>query len=315
MPLTVDWSIVLPTRVAALDSGFEQRLVEYPELARSLIGRAIQRSKNLAVNMAIVHQARVDVRLHMLLWHLAARWGRVRSDGTVLRLRLTHTVLADLVAARRPTVTTALSELTRRGLVRTDGETWVLTGRGAVRPPGLRARSRPPAGLGRPRARTSADPLHIDPYIVLGSAIIGLLVGMTGAGGGALMTPMLILLFGVTPAAAISSDLVAAVVMRPFGAGVHLRAGTVNLRLVRWMVIGSVPAAFLGAYLLHVLGNSKSAQTHIETVLGIALLIGASAMVLRFVLDRRSGQHRLGVVHDIDRAPAPDDRDRRSSAA
>ena len=52
----------------------------------------------------------------------------VRSDGTVLRLRLTHTVLADLVAARRPTVTTALSELARQGLVRTDGETWVLPG-------------------------------------------------------------------------------------------------------------------------------------------------------------------------------------------
>jgi CRP/FNR family transcriptional regulator, cyclic AMP receptor protein len=128
LPLTTDWSIVLPTRLAALDCEFEQQLVQYPELARSLIGRAIQRSKNLAVNMAIVHQARVDVRLHMLLWHLAARWGRVRSDGTVLRLRLTHTVLADLVAARRPTVTTALSELTRRGLVRTDGETWVLPG-------------------------------------------------------------------------------------------------------------------------------------------------------------------------------------------
>ena len=70
---------------------------------------------------------------------------------------------------------------------------------------------------------------------------------MTGAGGGALMTPMLILLFGVTPSAAISSDLVAAVVMRPIGAGVHLRAGTVN-RAGRWMVLGSVPAAFLGAY-------------------------------------------------------------------
>ena len=141
--------------------------------------------------------------------------------------------------------------------------------------------------------------MHIDPYIVLGSAIIGLLVGMTGAGGGALMTPMLILLFGVTPAAAISSDLVAAVVMRPFGAAVHLRAGTVNLRLVRWMVLGSVPAAFLGAYLLHALGNTKSASQHIETVLGVALLIGASAMALRFVLDRRTGQNRLGIVHEI----------------
>jgi hypothetical protein len=128
LPLSTDWSIVLPTRLAALDLEFEQHLTRYPELGRSLIARALQRSKNLAVNMEIVHQARVDVRLHMLLWHLAARWGRVRSDGTVLRLRLTHSVLADLVAARRPTVTTALSDLARRGLVRTDGETWVLSG-------------------------------------------------------------------------------------------------------------------------------------------------------------------------------------------
>jgi uncharacterized protein len=145
--------------------------------------------------------------------------------------------------------------------------------------------------------------VHIDPYIVLGSAVVGLLVGMTGAGGGALMTPMLILLFGVSPAAAISSDLVAAVVMRPFGAVVHLRAGTVNLRLVRWMVLGSVPAAFLGAYLLHVLGNSKSAQQHIETVLGAALLVGACAMALRFALDRRTGHNRRGVVHEIKPQP------------
>ena len=128
LPLTTQWSIVAPTRVAALDRTFEQRIAQYPELARCLVARAIQRSKNLSVNMAIVHQARVDVRLHMLLWHLAARWGRVRSDGTLLRLRLTHAVLADLVAARRPTVTTALSELTRRGLVKSDGENWILFG-------------------------------------------------------------------------------------------------------------------------------------------------------------------------------------------
>jgi uncharacterized protein len=147
--------------------------------------------------------------------------------------------------------------------------------------------------------------VHIDPYIVLGSAIVGLLVGMTGAGGGALMTPMLILLFGVTPSTAISSDLVAAVVMRPIGAGVHLRAGTVNLKLVRWMVLGSVPAAFLGAYLLHLLGNSKDAQTNIETVLGAALLVGAGAMAVRFVLDRRHGLERQGVVHDIRTRPLP----------
>jgi uncharacterized protein len=145
--------------------------------------------------------------------------------------------------------------------------------------------------------------LHIDPYIILGSAIVGLLVGMTGAGGGALMTPMLILLFGVTPQAAISSDLVAAVVMRPIGAGVHLRAGTVNLRLVRWMVVGSVPAAFLGTYLLHLMGHSTAAQTNIKTALGTALLIGAAAMALRFVLDRRHGHSRTALVAEIEPRP------------
>jgi uncharacterized membrane protein YfcA len=141
--------------------------------------------------------------------------------------------------------------------------------------------------------------MHVDPYIVLGSAVVGLLVGMTGAGGGALMTPMLILLFGIQPSTAISSDLVAAVVMRPIGAGVHLRQKTVNLRLVGWMVLGSVPAAFLGAYLLHLLGSTKSAQQNVEVALGIALLVGAGAMMLRYVLDRRAGYQREGVVHDV----------------
>jgi uncharacterized protein len=145
--------------------------------------------------------------------------------------------------------------------------------------------------------------MHIDPYIVLGSAVVGFLVGMTGAGGGALMTPMLILLFSVKPSAAISSDLVAAVVMRPVGAAVHLRKGTVHRPLVGWMVIGSVPMAFVGAFLLKELGNSESAQSNIEKVLGAALLIGAAAMVLRYVLDRRSGQERSGVVHGIKTHP------------
>ena len=147
--------------------------------------------------------------------------------------------------------------------------------------------------------------MHVDPYIVLGSAVVGLLVGMTGAGGGALMTPMLILLFGVKPSTAISSDLVAAVVMRPFGAAVHLRRKTVNLRLVGWMVLGSVPMAFVGAYLLHLMGQSTGAQQRIERGLGYALLIGAAAMVLRYYLDRRSGHERRGVVHDIRIRPVP----------
>jgi uncharacterized protein len=147
--------------------------------------------------------------------------------------------------------------------------------------------------------------MHIDPYIVLGSAIVGLLVGMTGAGGGALMTPMLILLFSVKPSSAISSDLVAAVLMRPVGAAVHLRKGTVHGGLLRWMVAGSVPMAFLGAYLLHAMGGGKSTEADVERILGAALLLGAAAMVLRYYLDSRGGQERLAHVHEIVAKPLP----------
>ncbi len=148
--------------------------------------------------------------------------------------------------------------------------------------------------------------MHLNPFMILGSAVVGLLVGLTGAGGGALMTPMLILLFGVTPSSAISSDLVAAVLMRPVGAAVHLRKGTVNMRMVGLMVLGSVPMAFLGSYLLHLLGSGGVAdQTHVEVALGTALLVGAAAMVIRYVLDKRSGQQRLGNITEIAIRPLP----------
>ena len=147
--------------------------------------------------------------------------------------------------------------------------------------------------------------MSIDPYIVLGSAVVGFLVGMTGAGGGALMTPMLILFFGVKPSTAISSDLVAAVLMRPVGAIVHMTKKTVNYSLVGWMVLGSVPAAFLGAYVLHLFGHSDGAETNVETFLGAALLLGAFAMVLRSGLDRRSGKSRHGLIGKVVVQPLP----------
>ncbi len=141
--------------------------------------------------------------------------------------------------------------------------------------------------------------MDLNPYVVLGSAIVGLLVGLTGAGGGALMTPMLILLFNVKPSAAISSDLVAAVVMRPVGSLVHMRRGTVNYRLVGWMCVGSVPMAFLGSYLLHLLGGDAAQQQNVEIALGAALLAGTAAMLLRSWLDRRSGQARTQVIGNL----------------
>ena len=148
---TTGWRVLQPTRLAVLDLRAAQRLARYPELTGLLVARALERSRNLVMNMAIVYQARVDVRLHMLLWHLAYRWGYVRTDGTVLPLRLTHAVLAELVAARRPTVTAALSQLAGRGLVHTIDDGWLLAGE----PPGelleLQKLAAPPREAGSDR--------------------------------------------------------------------------------------------------------------------------------------------------------------------
>jgi CRP/FNR family transcriptional regulator, cyclic AMP receptor protein len=132
LPRTTGWRVLQPSRVALLDMRVAQRLARYPELTGRLVGRALERSRNLAVNMAIVHQPHVDVRLHMLFWHLAERWGKVRTDGVTVPLRLTHSVLADLAAARRPTVTVALSRLSNRGLLLPVEDGWLLAGE----PPG-----------------------------------------------------------------------------------------------------------------------------------------------------------------------------------
>jgi CRP/FNR family cyclic AMP-dependent transcriptional regulator len=129
---TSEWRVLEPTRVAVLDERFARLLGRYPPLAGKLLARVAQRARLLTVNLAIVHQARVDVRLQMLLWFLAGRWGRVRGDGVTVPIRLTHAVLADLVAARRPTVTTALSELDRQGLVQSVDGGFLLAGQ----PPG-----------------------------------------------------------------------------------------------------------------------------------------------------------------------------------
>jgi CRP/FNR family cyclic AMP-dependent transcriptional regulator len=129
---TTGWRVLQPSRLALLDKRVAERFARYPELTGRLVARALERSRNLALNMAIVHHPRIETRLHMLFWHLADRWGRVGPDGVTLPLRLTHSVLADLVAARRPTVTTTLSDLASAGLVRAVDQGWILSGE----PPG-----------------------------------------------------------------------------------------------------------------------------------------------------------------------------------
>jgi CRP-like cAMP-binding protein len=132
LPRTAGWRVLEPTRAAVLGWPAAQRMARYPQLTGRLVARALERSRNLAVNMAIVHHPRADIRLHMLLWHLADRWGYVRPEGVILPLRLTHSVLADLIAAQRPTVSSTLGELARQGLVRTERDGWLLVGE----PPG-----------------------------------------------------------------------------------------------------------------------------------------------------------------------------------
>jgi CRP/FNR family cyclic AMP-dependent transcriptional regulator len=127
-PYITGWRVLEPAQLAMLDGRVAHRFARFPQLTGQLVARTLERSRTLAVNMAIVHQPRVDVRLHMLFWHLARRWGHISSAGVVVPLRLTHSVLADLVAARRPTVSTSLSELAERQLVRTAGEQWLLAG-------------------------------------------------------------------------------------------------------------------------------------------------------------------------------------------
>jgi uncharacterized membrane protein YfcA len=118
---------------------------------------------------------------------------------------------------------------------------------------------------------------------------VGIVVGLTGMGGGALMTPILVLVFGVPPVAAVSSDLAASAVMKPFGGFVHARRGTVNWRLVRWLCVGSVPSAFGGVLLLRLLGDDKSVQHTIQIALGVALVLAAAGLLLKSWSARRRG--------------------------
>jgi uncharacterized membrane protein YfcA len=129
----------------------------------------------------------------------------------------------------------------------------------------------------------------MDLTLALAGLGVGIVVGLTGMGGGALMTPLLVLLFGVPPVAAVSSDLAASAVMKPFGGWVHARRGTVNWRLVGWLCAGSVPSAFVGVLLLRLLGDDETVQHTIKVALGVALLLAAAGLLLKAWVSRRQG--------------------------
>jgi len=115
---------------------------------------------------------------------------------------------------------------------------------------------------------------------------VGIVVGLTGMGGGALMTPALIFL-GVNPTTAVANDLVAASVNKSVGAAVHWRSGTPNLKLAMWLIIGSVPFAFAGAFIIDAVGASEDQQVFVTKALGVALLFTAATYMLRMYLQLR----------------------------
>jgi CRP/FNR family cyclic AMP-dependent transcriptional regulator len=125
----IAWTVIEPTAVAVLDQDIVAQIRHYPELLEALTDRALRRSRRIAVSAAIANTVGVEERLLLLLWHLTELWGHKAQGGAVLPYRLSHQTLADLVGARRPTVTLALRGLTDRGLLdRSHGGQWILTG-------------------------------------------------------------------------------------------------------------------------------------------------------------------------------------------
>ena len=125
---TTEWRGLVPMRFAVLDDAFADRVRPWPQIMGALLARVERRTRNLNVQRAIACQPRLEVRLALLLWHLASRWGRVEPGGIRLPLPLTHQLLGRLVGAERPSVSHALARLSRAGIVTGHGDEWHLHG-------------------------------------------------------------------------------------------------------------------------------------------------------------------------------------------
>lgn len=133
---------------------------------------------------------------------------------------------------------------------------------------------------------------------------VGIVIGLTGMGGGALMTPALIFL-GVPPSAAVANDLVAAAVNKSVGAAVHWRKGSPNLRLAGWLIAGSVPTAFVGAFIIDAIGTKTDQESFLRFAVGCALLLASSTYAFRIFLELRRYVRDDHVRPDLIVRPVP----------
>jgi CRP-like cAMP-binding protein len=130
LPISVSWLVLKRTRLAVLDTAFVLRIARWPTITSRIVSRVAQRARYLTLTQAVTHLPRAYVRLLILFWLLAERWGKVSTEGVYVTLPLTHEVLAMLIGAHRPTVTIALQRLTRAGfLIRERSDRWLLTNR------------------------------------------------------------------------------------------------------------------------------------------------------------------------------------------
>lgn len=128
IPTDADWLVIENAQLAILDEDFTHRCAPFPQIGVALIRRGMFRSRYLATLIAIVSQRRVETRLAMLFWHLADRFGRVHGEHIDIPVPLTHRILAELVAARRPSVSTALAKLQQQGILTRHERCWRLHG-------------------------------------------------------------------------------------------------------------------------------------------------------------------------------------------
>ena len=120
------WRCLRDCTAAVLDLDFARAIVPFPEIQGQLMARTMRRSRHLAITIAILNQPNVERRLLMLLWHMADRWGVMQRGDVLLPTQLPHAVLAELLAARRPTVTTALGVLQSSGRISHTLDGWIL---------------------------------------------------------------------------------------------------------------------------------------------------------------------------------------------